>query len=135
MPLAALLRRHLGGHAAVLVEIDGIVGHHLMLSPRRAPAGIIAAQGNRWPARRGRDTRMADPLRLMQAHAQQATGTPTMATASRSSPASNSSGSTANARVRWAGQGADRMRSTVAGRRAGGEERSAHSTLFRSPRS
>src|SRR3546814_11648222 len=38
MPLAALLRRHLGGHAAVLVEIDGIVGHHLMLSPRRAPA-------------------------------------------------------------------------------------------------
>src|SRR3546814_1318901 len=76
MPLAALLRRHLGGHAAVLVEIDGIVGHHLMLSPRRAPAGIIAAQGNRWPARSGRDTRMADPLRLMQAHAQQATGIP-----------------------------------------------------------
>src|SRR3546814_7494777 len=69
MPLAALLRRHLGGHAAVLVEIDGIVGHHLMLSPRRAPAGIIAAQGNRWPARSGRDTRMADPLRLMQAYA------------------------------------------------------------------
>src|SRR3546814_6687373 len=84
MPLAALLRRHLGGHAAVLVEIDGIVGHHLMLSPRRAPAGIIAAQGNRWPARSGRDTRMADPLRLMQAHAQQATGIPTLDKASRS---------------------------------------------------
>src|SRR3546814_10693470 len=78
LPLAALLRRHLGGHGAVLVEIDGIVGHHLMLSPRRAPAGIIAAQGNRWPARSGRDTRMADPLRLMQAHAQQATGIPTL---------------------------------------------------------
>src|SRR3546814_12904305 len=90
MPLAALLRRHLGGHAAVLVEIDGIVGHHLMLSPRRAPAGIIAAQGNRWTARSGRDTRMADPLRLLQAHAQQPTGIPTMDTASPPSHASTS---------------------------------------------